>query len=371
MRTLSNIIEFSKCKHIFLLLFLSGSGLLHNFLNAQVMYAKLTDNEIRTVIPILRSEIAGYTRLEDGIAKERDLKYQLFLDIQSGKTDPLNWLKQHSKHIIVPPGATYQPGCSREVSIKGKELFKDADSDMKPSSVPTAVFTFGKELPSVNKQLLGNTITHESFNKFMENPYDGSDPGVEKMRSIIKDADSFYTKNGFSTSYGMSYGNAVSFYHPDDEGLISGVVNIFDITLLDPTYTDVVKQCRTQIMGPVVEISAEYKLLDQILGSPDISKSIDENTRNNLKKAGIPEDRYALVKASLLNARRDSENPDGIEIPSLDITPTTQEEKEMARIIEQMKQDALARKNNITIYNKFKAELDPIIDVLQKYMGGQ
>jgi hypothetical protein len=69
--------------------------------------------------------------------------------------------------------------------------------------------------------------------------------------------------------------------------------------------------------------------------------------------------------------RRDSENPEGIEVPSLDFTPTTQEEKELAKVVETMRHDALARKDNVKLYNKFKTELDPILDILEKHMGGE
>ncbi len=374
MKALSNIIKTTTYRNIFLTILFSGSCLFHNFVSAQIFYAKLTDAEIRTVIPILKAEIAGYTNLSESMKKGTDIRHQLFLDIQSGKTDPLDWLKQHSKHIIVPPGAIYQPACSREVSIKGWEIFlEDKELNAKPSAVPTAVFTFGKDLPAINKHLLGDNITPESYNKFTENPYNATDPSFNKMRLFIKDADSFYAKNGFSIHYSDYFpvATAFGFSHPEDEELISGFLNMFDWTLLDPFYPDVLKQCRSYIMGPVIEISAKYELLDKLFSSPDISKSIDANTRNSLNNAGITEDRYALVKSSLLSARLDSEYPEGIEVPSLDFTPTTQEEKEIAKTVAIMREDALARKNNITIYNKFKAELDPIIDSLQNHMGGE
>jgi hypothetical protein len=357
------------CKNIFLTLILSASGLFFNCLMAQEMVAKLTDTEIRSVIPILKEEYAGYTKMVQVVETELDVKHQLFLDIQSGKTDPLNWLKQHSKHIIVPPGAVYLPACSREASIKGWEFFEDDGSYLKPSAVPTAIFSYEKNFSAINSKLLGSTVTQESYSKFMENPYNTNDPSYAGIESILKDAESFYLKNGFSASYGLSYGTAVSFYHPDDEEYISGVVYNLNTMLLDPTYSDVVKQCRSHIMGPVIEIKAEYKLLDKLFGSPDIGPSINGNTKNSLKKAGITEDRYAMVKVSLIKARQDSEYPDAIEVPSFDFTPVTDEEKEMAKVFESLKQDALARKSNIIIYNKFKAELDPLIDTMQKFMG--
>jgi vacuolar-type H+-ATPase subunit D/Vma8 len=156
-----------------------------------------------------------------------------------------------------------------------------------------------------------------------------------------------------------------------DEGIISGFLNMFDWTFLDPSYPDVLKQCRSYIMGPVIEIRANYELLDKFFGSVAENNSNDENKGISLKKAGITEDRYALIVNSLLMVRRDSENPEGIEVPSLDFTPTTQEEKELAKVVETMRHDALARKDNVKLYNKFKTELDPILDILEKHMGGE
>jgi hypothetical protein len=370
MKTLSNNLKFSKCKHIFLIVFFSAIGLLNTFVSAQNMIAKLTDAEIRTVIPILKAEIAGYTKLENAMATEQDLQHQLFLDIKSGKTDPLDWLKQHSKHIIVPPGAIYESACSRAVSIKGIWDL-DPEAETKSSALPTAIFTFGKDFPAINKNLLGNNITQESYSRFLENPYNVNDPSYEKIKSILDEALSFYTKNGFSASYGMSYGTAVSFNHIDDEGYISGVVYNLDLSLFDPTFSNTIKQCRSHPMGPSIVIQAESKLIDKIFASKESSNAVDENTSGNLKKAGITPDRYALIKSTLLTARNDSENPDGVEIPAFDFTPTTPEEKEMARAFASMKEDALARKDNILLYKKYKTELDPILDILQKYMGGQ
>jgi hypothetical protein len=376
MRALCKIITNRMWRYLILTIFFSGTCLPYNYLCAQdqALVAKITEAEIRTVIPILKAEAAQFTNYMESTEKMSELKYQLLLDFQSGKTDPLDWLKQHSKHIIVPPGAIYLPDCSREESIKGWELYmEDKESVGKPTAVPTAIFTFGKDLPAINKQLLGDKITNESYNSFTENPYNATDPSFEKMKSFIKDANSFYTKNGFSTYYSdfLPVATAFSFSHPEDEGLISGFLNMFDWTFLDPQFPDVIKQCRAHIMGPVIKISAEYKLLDKFFGSQADNSSNHENKETSLKKAGITEERYALIVNSLLMVRRDSENPEGIEVPSLDFTPRTQEEKEVAKVVEMMRQDALARKENIKLYNKFKPELDPILDILEKYMGGQ
>ncbi len=334
----------------------------------EVMVAKLSESELAAVLPVLKAETSENDKFINAIVSQQDRHYSLFLDINSGKTDPLEWLKKYSKHIIVPQGSRYLPACSREVSVKSKELFKDSESLLKPSAVPTAVFTFGKDFPAINKGFFGETMTNEKYSKLLENPYNTTDPSVDELRVFIKDVNSFYTKNDFYVDYSpwgfLPVGTAFSFYHREDEEHIAGSINIFDFSLLDPSYPEVLKQCKQYVMGPVIEIHAESKLLDEIFSNQDNIIPVDENTRNSLKKAGITEERYALIKVSLMMARADSENPDAIEVPDFEFVPTTEEEKETARIIGQMKADALARKSNVIIYNRHKAELDPILDMM-------
>jgi hypothetical protein len=362
----NNNISSRISRYLFLLLLITLSSIVNNFSIAQNMVAKLSDENIMAIIPILKTEMAGYENFLNAISNEQDRRYQLFLDIKSGKTDPLDWLKQHSKHIIVPQGAIYEPACSRALSIKGWDM----DPEVKGSAVPTAIFSFGKEFPAINKNLLGKQITNESYNRFRENPFNINDPNYSELKSNLEKTRSFYSERGFSTQYSM-IGYAVIFYPFEAEGEISGIIWEIQTGLFDPSYPDVVKNCSSHLMGPCIEIKAEYKLLDKIFKTTESSDQVDEGIKSDLKKVNITQESYALIKSTLLQAQIDCENPDGIEVPSVDFNPTTQEEKEMAMIIENMKEDALARKSNIIIYNKYRSELDSICDNLQKYMGGQ
>jgi hypothetical protein len=354
-----------KCKVLFFIVVLL---FIQSIVKAQepvAMVAKLTESELSAVLPILKAEVAGITKAVDAYASEMDRKRQLYLDIKSGKIDPLDWLKQHSKHILVPPEAKYEPACSRAVSLGGT-IYDQGPDETPLGVVPTAIFTLGKEIRSVNKQILGETITQESFERFWANTNILNDQDYADIKIILDRAIGFYKKNGFISNYvtledGPSSTEA-RFYHPEDEGYISGNIYHLDLMLYNPNYPENVKQCRQHPVGPTIEIKAEYKLIDKLFSSPDLSKSRDENTKNSLRKAGITEDRYALIKGSLCQARTDSENPDAIEVPEFDFVPTTEEEKATAKIFAQLKADALARKSNIPIYIKFKAELDPILD---------
>ncbi len=350
----------------FLLLF---TLMLSRFSNAQYLTTRLTENEIRSVIPILKAEIAGYGQFEDAQKADFLARKKLMEEIKSGKVDPLDWLKQHSKYIIVPSEAVYEPAVSRAVSIRGWDLPKDPEVPERPYVLPTAIFTFGKEIPAINKNLLGKNITHESYTRFSLNLFNMDDPSYKEIRTILEKTRSFYSGKGFSADYSMS-GYTVNFYHPDAEGEITGTVWQIKIDLFDPLYPDVVKNSRSHPMGPSIEIKAGDQLMEKIF-KPINTKlgTNDSNIKRSLQKAGITEDRYGEIKGALLMAREGSQNPEEEE-PTLDITPSTPEEKEIAREIEKMKQEIRIKKNNIQLYKKYKAELDPVLDVIKKYIGG-
>lgn len=335
------------------------------------MVVKLTESELSAALPILKAEVSGITKAFNAYSSEWVSKGQLFLDIKSGKTDPLDWLKQHSKHIMVPPEAKYEPACSRAVSLGGDTPLGRRNDDPRPEECPqgtqpTAIFTLGKELRSVNKQILGDPVTEESFARFWGSTNILTDQDYADIKIILDRVIGFYKKNGFISGYvtledGPSSTEA-RFYHPEDEGYISGNIEHLDLRFYHPDRPENIKQCRQLPAGPRIEIKAEDKLINKLFSSPDLSKSQDENTKNSLRKAGISEERYTMIKSSLCQARTDSENPDAIEVPEFDFVPTTEEEKAMAKTFAQMKEDALARKNNALIYLKFKSEIDPILD---------
>ena len=338
---------------------------------------KLTESDMSTLFPILKAETAGFTKTFNAIASSSDRRYQLFLDIKSGKTDPLEWLKQHSKHFIVPPEAKYEPACSRAVSLGSFAMMSDqelAEAKLMVSAIPTAIFSLGREIRTLSGLPAAANATQESYENIMQKLGSLTEQDYADIKAVMDKAIAFYTRNGFKAGYdiledGPSRTTA-HFSHPEEDGLISGKIYHFDPGLFNPYYPETVKQCRQHIAGPSIEIKAEFSLLDKVFSSGG-EINLDENTRNSLKKAGISEERYNLFKASLMKARIDSEYPDGIEVPEIDFTPTTAEEKEDAKIIAAMKEDALARKSNVAFYLKHKTELDPVVEILLKYTGGQ
>ncbi len=355
-----------------LLIFLLVAGLIQDSVFAQGLTPQLTEREIRSVIPILKVEIAGYGQLEKGIETDRGARQALFHDIKSGKIDPLAWLKQRSKYVLVPPGAVYEPACSRAASIRGWDLtdMQDKETRAVPAALPTAIFTFGKDLPAINKHLLSKNITAESYARFSQNPFNTNAPSYQEIRSILEKTRSFYSGKGFSASYSMS-GDSVNFFPHDAVGEISGHVFQVQIDLFDPLYPDVLKSCGSHPMGPSIEIRAGDKLMEKVFKPVDIKVNTDDaRIKRDLQRAGITEYRYAEIKAALMMARTGSQNPEEQEPAALDFTPSTPEEKQAAEAIGMMKKEIRVKKNNIQLYSKYKTELDPILDVLQKYMGG-
>jgi hypothetical protein len=351
------------------------SCLLHASAVAQLLTPKLSESEIRSVIPILKAEIAGYSQLEKGMESERDARQALFDGIKSGKIDPLAWLKQRSKYVVVPPGAVYEPACSRAASIIGWDSPGRQDPEvanaLPPPVHPTAIFTLGKEIPAINKHLLGKNITDESYKRFRENPINMDHPSYQEIRSTLGKVLAFYIDEGFSADFSMG-GNTVNFYPRDAEGEMAGTVWDLQIELFDPLNPDVVKNCRSHPLGPSIEIRAGGKLMDKAFKSVDTKVGTDDvNIKRNLQKAGITEDRYGEIKAALIMARTGSQSPEEEEPAPLDFKPSTPEEKRIAQDIEMMRKEVRVKKDNIRLYMRYKAELDPILDVLQKYMGGQ
>jgi hypothetical protein len=380
MKTISKMKKGGKGIPLHLLIFLLVLGLLYTFAVAQSLTPKLTESEIRSVIPILKIEIAGYDQLEKAVKMERDARLALINGIKSGKIDPLNWLEQHSKYVMVPPGAIYEPACSRAVSIAGWEGImeqqpteEDIANITTPPVRPKAIFTFGKEIPAINK----NALIKRSKNIDIsgESMFDVNNPSYQEMRSILENTRSFYSKRDFSANYSIS-GDAVIFYPTYAEGEISGVVLEMYYDAFDPNFTDVRKNCMSLPVGPTVEIEAGDKLMEKVFkpGKTQVGMD-DDNIKRNLQKAGITEERYAEIKAALIAARANSESPEEQELTALDFTPMTSEEKQAAREYEKavqiMKEEIRAKKNNIQLYTKYKADLYPILDILQKYMGGQ
>jgi hypothetical protein len=373
MRSISAADRYRRGKTSYLVISLLVMGLPNGSAVAQLLTPKLSEGELRSVIPILKAEVAGFGQLEKGVKTDQDARRALFNDIKSGKIDPLAWLKQKSKYVIVPPGAVYERACSRAVSIRGWDSPGRQDpeiADVLPPPVnPTAIFTFGKENPAINKHLLGKKITDESYTRFRENPFNMDHPSYQEIQSILAKAIAFYIDEGFSADYSQG-GYTVNFYPRDAEGEISGIVWQVQIDLFDPLYPDVVRSSSSHPMGPSIEIRAGDKLMERVFKPVDTKVGMDDvNIKSSLQKAGITEDRYGEIKGALLIARSGSQNPEEEEPAALDFTPSTPEEKQAAQEIEKMRKEIRVKKDNIRLYNRYKAELDPILDVLEKYVG--
>lgn len=378
MNNLNEIKKCGKCTLLTLAVYISTIVLFPDSTWSQELTPKLSESEIKAVIPILKMEISGYDQLEKNIATEHNAHLELINGIKSGKIDPLEWLKQHSKYVIVPPGVVYQPACSRAASIAGwQRIIEESDSEvianLRPNVQPTAIFTFGKGIRAINKNALIKRSKNIDISS--ENKYDINDPSYKEMRSILENARNFYSKNGFSADYDMS-GDNIMFEPRDAEGEISGVIVQVYYDAFAPDFPDVMKNCASLPIGPTIEIKAGDKLMEKVFRSIEVKIGTDdENIKKSLRAAGITEDHYAEIKGALIATRANSEMLEEQEPEPLKFTPTTPEEKkamqEYDKTVQIMKEEIRTKKNNIQIYKKYKADLDPILDILQKYMGGQ
>jgi len=339
---------------------------------AQLIH-KLSESEIRSVIPILKAEVAAYSQFKEAQKDDNLARKKLFEEIKSGKIDPLDWLKKHSKYIIVPPGVVYQPECSRTASILGGltlQSYKQPDDislDMPEKATPTAIFTFGKEIRAINKQWLIKFSKNDTSynNDFL---YDVNDPSYNELRSILENARSFYSKRGFSAEYDET-GDNIIFEPLDAEGEIIGYVASFYGPSYNPYFMEFMKACASLPIGPIIEIEAGDKLMEKVFKQKEIKLGTDNSeVKRCLKKCGITEEQYGEIKGALQIAREGSKNPEEEEPQPLDITPTTPEEKQAVQEYERTRQmmieEIKIKKNNIELYKKYKAELDPVLDGL-------
>jgi hypothetical protein len=81
-------------------------------------------------------------------------------------------MKHQSNNIIVPPEPECKPAYSGDVSVV--ILFLPSEQEfveLKSYVVPTAALTSGKEIRPIDKQLPGEDIIRESYERFMQNLY--------------------------------------------------------------------------------------------------------------------------------------------------------------------------------------------------------
>ena len=340
---------------------------------------KLSESEIRCVIPALKAEVAAYSQFKEAQEDEKFARRKLFEEIKSGKVDPLDWLKHHSKYVIVPPGVIYQPECSRIASILGGLILEasrkqeDMSRDMILNVTPTAIFTFGKEIRAINKQWL---IKYSKNDTSYSNDilYNVNDPSYNELRSILDNARSFYSKKGFSTQYGER-GDNILFEPLDAESEVIGYVESLNWPAYYPDFMDLRKACASLPVGPIIEIEAGEKLIEKVFKPKEIKLGTDNSeVKRSLQKCGITEEQYGEIVGALVMARKDIGNPEEEPRP-LDFTPTTSEEEQAVQEYERTRQmmieEIKIKKNNIELYKKYKTELDPILDEIQKYKSGQ
>lgn len=344
--------------------------------SAQGLTPKLTEAEVKAAIPVMRAEIASFSFLEKTLEADRDVRLRLARDIKSGKIDPLDWLKQRSKHILVPPGAKYDPVSSRAVSIAGVDIILEEMGKgalVTPPVQPTAVFTFGKTITAINKDVLAKMA--RNLDVAGELLYDINDPSYTEMRSILAKARTFYSQHGFSTGYSMT-GDGIIFEPRAAEGEISGTVFQIYFTAFSPYFPRVMESCSALPIGPGIEIRAGDRMMEAYSTGTAASGGANQGgLKAALMKAGISENRYAEIKVSLLAARENSDNPGEPDPPPLNISPDTPEERQAAsdyaRTERVMSDEKKNQRHNMQLYIKYLVELGPILDSLQRYTVGQ
>jgi hypothetical protein len=308
----------------------------------QMTVPRLTDADVKRIIPVMKAEAAqtqaDLKQLEQDVKRGEEyfqLREQLLKDMETGKVDPLAYLKQQSKYILAPPSAVYKPKLSRYVSVN--LYYGD----------PTAVFSYGIEASETLKTLArGGEAAAVQLVTFGD-VYNG--PNGKKIKAVYDEFVSFYTAKGFSHWWSetmLEYGcvspdgrAGAVFWHPNIYAGIINVENIPDgpILLLGVAFSSSADE-RPRPMGSRVPMSKETAL----------------------RLIGMSEEEYGEYVGALVMARNDAADPSAIDPANMGLDFEGPVDPETAKALKEMRVFYELRRQNMLIYKKYAAVLDPL-----------
>jgi len=298
----------------------------------------ITDAEVERYLPRLRAEAAAMeSAIQRGLevsteiqtkAEERE---KFYADIESGKTDVLAWIRQHTEYALVPRGAAYNAECSRSVTSE--------------TTIPTAVFTFGKESPYrdlLRRASAGDSEALAEYQRLRgEEEAGGRNATAQAIHDLVAKTVSFYKDHNFVEAEGSDRPVIVTWLVSPTQVIL---VNVWDVN----PYAGVLPRstpsiCSALPTGPMVVI--EFK------GGPV------EETPNVTEAEELSDPEYERVKEALIMARIDAANPSAltIEIPA-DAPPAVKAE------LASVQAEYAVRLANLEVYRRHEAVLAPIIE---------
>jgi hypothetical protein len=309
----------------------------------QMTVQRLTDADVKRIIPVMKAEAAqtqaALNQMERQLAqaaKMTEEAEQRYKDIEAGKIDPLAYLKKHSKYITTPPSAAYKPKLSRALS-----LYYNGD--------PMAFFSYGIDSEAARKLAGGGEATAMQYVNFGD-IYKG--PNGQKIKAAEEEFKSFYTAKGFTNLHFTKIPGweCVS----PDGGTVAWFV-FFNL------YTGA-ENVETVPDGPMLL----FGLTDfwspgeqpQPIESPESRVPTSKETA--LRLAGMGEEEYGEYVGALVMARNDAADPSAIDPSNLGLDYEGPVEPETAEALKEVRVFYEQRRQNMLIYKKYAAVLDPL-----------
>lgn len=297
----------------------------------------LSEAQLLHLLPVLRAYAATLNQPEsppDSLSGEMkrsiDDRANLITDIKEKRVDPQEWMQAHSEYVVVPPLLEYDDRCSRLAS----EL----------SMRPCAVYTFGIEASELGSALLADD--RKAIQKILNEGRDQSD-AQQRVNAAVASARAFYQKKKFA-----------NFQH--DSPLSWTVVSPDSLLRLSVMEANVYIPWGGTWMpsGPVLELSWNSDPEDAASGENTV---LAQSLPSLLKRAKVSEQDFLSFTTALVLARRDSQNPEKLELDP-NYTPATEENK---RMFEDLKMIVTVRKQNMTLYQRYARTLDPLLDIFE------
>jgi len=182
-------------------------------------------------------------------------------------------------------------------------------------------------------------------------------PGGQKLKAVNDETITFYEANNFSAASTQRFFSFVA-KSPDDSVIIDFVfTNMFAGGDVGESVADGPLLWLWLSSGGILGISPE-----DISNPRDKNAQASENLDAALARAGMSYDIYQNYLGALSMAKSDAADPSSLEITA-DISSLSAEQ---AKAIKEMQDFYAIRKSNLKIYQKFAAELDPLLALLNK-----
>jgi hypothetical protein len=303
--------------------------------SGEVDIVALRQTQVSGVVLVLKAEISSLklSGSEQGgqHGKASPESNAFSLEAAEGRVEPLSWLKQHSKYVVVPPGVTYHAQCSREVSRSG---------------LVQAVFTFGVVAGGLSGRLDQGMKPEAALAS-------GARMMDAKGETLLKRTRDFY-----ATRQVRYAGNVAVYTHgflPPDKSLMITFME------LNPYRK---KACAGLPNGPILDIHLPTAPDAETEGRE--TPATEGGYERALKRAGLSESEYLNIIVNLEDAQKlDS---DSAQLEATDEFLSSLGDSEETRNI---RRNNAIRRKNLAVYRASKAELDSLLKERISLLNGR